>query len=70
MRPEEPYDAGDENEFDAEVETMEDRLEAWVTLPSVAEFHADIGEDEAPGPRAEEGVEMKAELRHACDASG
>ncbi len=39
-------------------------------LPSVAELHADVSKKEAPGPGADEGVEMKAQLRHAGDAGG
>ena len=70
VRPEEPDDTGDEDQFDTEVKAVEDGFEAWVAVPSVAEFHAYICKNEAPGPGAEEGVEVKTELRHAGDASG
>jgi hypothetical protein len=70
VRPKKPDDAGDENKFDTEMEAMEDGLEAWVRLPAVAEFHADVREKEAPGPRTDEGIEMKAKLRHTGDTSG
>ena len=49
---------------------MEDRLEARVGVPVVAELHADVGKDVAPGPGADEGVGVEAELRHPCDACG
>ncbi len=66
----EPEDGGDEDEFDAEVEAVEDLLEAWVGVPAVTELHADVGEGKAPGPGAEKGIEVEAELGHAGDAGG
>ena len=35
-----------------------------------AELHADVGERVAPGPGADEGVEVEAELVHLRDAGG
>ena len=70
MGPEEPGDAGDENEFNTKMEAMEDGFEAWIRLPAIAELHADVSENKAPWPGAEEGIEVKAKLRHAGDASG
>ena len=67
MGGDEPEDAGDENEFDAEVEAVEDGFEAGVGVPAVAELHADVGEGEAPGPGADEGVEVEAKLVHLRD---
>ncbi len=66
----EPDDEGEEDEFYAEVEAVEDFLEAGVGVPTVAELHADVGEGEAPGPGAEKGVEVEAALGHAGDAGG
>ncbi len=68
--PDEPDDGGDDEDFDAEVEAVEGGFEAGVGVPGLAELHADPGEDKAPGPGSEEGIEMEAELRHAGDAGG
>ncbi len=66
----EPEEAGDDDEFDAEVEAVEDGFETRVGVPLVAELHADVGQRVAPGPGAEEGVDVEADLVHLGDASG
>jgi hypothetical protein len=66
----EPDDSGQEEEFYAEVEAVEDLFEAGVGVPLRAELHADVGEDVAPGPGADEGVDVEAELVHLRDAGG
>jgi hypothetical protein len=38
--------------------------------PVFGELHSRIGEAEAPGPRAEECIEVEAEARHARDSRG
>ncbi len=70
MRDDEPEEAEDEDGFDAEVEAVEDLFEAGVGIELGAELHADIGKHIAPRPRADESVEMKAELVHLRDTGG
>ena len=70
MSPDEPNDAGDEDEFYGEMEAVEDGFESRVGVPFVAELHPDVSENETPWPGAEEGVEVEAELVHAGDAGG
>ena len=70
MGSDEPNDAGNQNELDAEMEAVEDGLEAGVRVPLVAELHADVRQRVAPGPGAEEGVDVEAELVHLCYAGG
>ncbi len=48
--------------FYAEMEAVEDLFEAGVGIPSGAQLHADVGEGVAPGPGADEGIDMEAEL--------
>src|ERR1700723_2114916 len=52
------------------MEAMEDLFEARVGLPGCAELHADVGEGVAPGPGADEGVDVEAELVHLRDTGG
>ena len=66
----EPEEGKDDDGFDTEVEALEDLLEARIGVELRAELHADIGQDVAPGPGAEKGVEMKAELVHPGNAGG
>ena len=66
----EPEEGGDDDGFDAEVEAVEDLLEAGVGVQGGAEVHADVGEGVAPGPGADEGVEVEAQLVHLGDAGG
>ena len=66
----EPDDSSEEYDLDGEMKAVEDFLEARVGLPFVAELHADVGEDVAPGPGADESVGVKAKLRHLCYACG
>ena len=60
----EPEEGCEENEFDGEMKAVEDFLEAWVGVPRRAQLHADPGERVAPGPGADEGVDVEAELVH------
>jgi len=69
VSPDEPDDGGDQDELYSQVEAVEDLLESWIGVPLVPELHADVGEGKAPGPGADEGVKVKAELGHAGDAS-
>src|SRR5580765_3927815 len=70
MRVDKPDDCCDEGELDGEMEAVEYVFETRVGLPFVAELHADVGECVAPRPGADEGVSVKAELRHASEACG
>src|SRR5271170_3446402 len=70
MRDDEPEEAGDEDQFDCEVEAMEDFLEAGVGVPRCAELHANVRQRVAPGPGADEGVDVEAELVHLRDTGG
>jgi hypothetical protein len=67
MGDEEPEEGGDDDEFYGEMEAVEDLFEARVGVPGCAELHADVGEDVAPGPGADEGVDVEAELVHLRD---
>jgi len=66
----EPEETGDEDEFDTEVEALEDGFETRVGVELRAELHADVGEHVTPGPGADEGVDVETELVHLCYASG
>ena len=68
MGVDEPEDESYEDDFYAQMETVEDGLEAWVGFPFVAELHADVGEGVAPRPGADKGVSVEAELGHFGDA--
>ena len=70
MGSNEPGDADDEDEFDAEMEAVKDFLEAGIGVPGGAKAHADVSEGVAPGPGADEGVEVEAELVHPGNAGG
>ncbi len=70
MRPDEPDDAGDENQLHSQVKAVEELLEARIGVPLAAEFHADVGEGVAPGPGADEGVDVEADLVHLRDTGG
>lgn len=52
------------------MEALEDGLEAGIGVPSIAELHADVGERIAPGPGADEGVDVEADVVHPGDAGG
>ena len=60
VRPDEPNDAGNKNQLDTKVEAVKDGFEARIRLPFVAELHAYVSENVAPGPGADEGVEVEA----------
>ncbi len=52
------------------MEAVEDLFEAGVGVPACAQLHAYPGEDVAPGPGADEGVDVEAELVHLGHACG
>jgi hypothetical protein len=64
----EPDGGEDDDGLYAEVEAVEDLFEAGVGVPLGAELHTDVGESVAPGPGADEGVDVEAELVHLRDA--
>src|SRR5215469_5998826 len=68
MPPDIPGDADDDETDDHSVETLHDGAQARVVLPLLAQLVADIGEREAPRPRADEGINLEFDLRHAGDA--
>jgi hypothetical protein len=70
VRGDEPEEGCDENEFDGEMEAVEDFFEAGISVPRRSELHADPGECVAPGPGADESVDVEAELVHLRDACG
>ena len=61
-------DRSQQSDFDPEMKAVKCLLEARVGVPLLAQLHAGIGEDEAPRPRTDEGIDVKAELRHLGDA--
>src|SRR5882757_6937419 len=70
MRDNEPDEADNKDQFDSEVEAMEDSLELRVGVPLRAELHADVGQRVAPGPGTNEGVDVEAELVHLRNTGG
>src|SRR5437764_7020358 len=70
MRPHVPNGAADDDGDDYAVETMHEGLEAGIGVPALSELLADIGESIAPGPGAQERIELELSLRHARDACG
>src|SRR5262249_393833 len=68
--PDEPDRAGKDKPDDHEIELVEDAAQPRIGAPLVAELHADPGEAEAPGPGADEGVEVEAQQRHPRDPGG
>src|SRR5580658_5422737 len=68
VRDDEPDDADDENELYAEMEAMEDSLESRVGIPLSSELHSDVGQRVAPGPRADESIDVETKLVHLRDA--
>ncbi len=70
VAPDKPNDPREQSELYREVEAVEDGFETGIGVPACAEPHADVGEDVAPWPGADEGVEVEADLVHPGDASG
>jgi len=70
VRDDEPEEGGDDDDFDGEMEAVEDFFEVGVGVPGCAERHADVGENVAPGPGADEGVDVESQLVHLGDAGG
>src|SRR5947207_2360344 len=70
MRPHVPNGAADDDSDDNAVETMHEGLEAGIGVPALSELLANIGESIAPGPGAQERIELELSLRHARDACG
>ena len=68
MGDDEPEKSSDEDEFDGDVKAVEGVFEPRVGVPRCAELHADVGKRVAPGPGADEGVDVKAKLVHLGDA--
>jgi 1-acyl-sn-glycerol-3-phosphate acyltransferase len=66
--PDEPDERDDDDGFDADLEAVEDFLEAGVRIPLHAELHADVGQGKAPRPGADKGVDMEAQLVHLRNA--
>src|SRR5271168_656714 len=66
----EPEKADDEDDLDAEVEAVKGLFEARVGVELGSKLHADVGECVAPGPGADEGVDVEAELVHLRDTGG
>src|SRR4051812_8764704 len=50
------------------MKALEDRFEAWVGVPFVAQFHAYVSERVAPRPGSDKRIDVEAELVHLCDA--
>src|SRR5882762_994404 len=67
VRPDEPNQADGERNADYQVELVEVFAQA---APVLAKLHAEIGQCETPGPRSQEGVDMKLAPGHAGDAGG
>src|SRR6202044_3703209 len=70
VAPDKPHDPRDQGEFYRKMKAMEPLVEARVSVPRLAQFHAGRGERKAPRPRADECVEMKFALRHFGNPSG
>ena len=63
----EPDDPGQQQDSDDRVEFMEVLAER---APVLAEFHAEVGQRETPGPRSEESIDVEFAARHAGDSGG
>ena len=70
VRPDKPNDCRDQCDFNNEMKTMESLFEAWIGVPAFAELHACVRQREAPWPRSDKCVDVKAELRHLRNARG
>jgi len=68
--PDVPADPQDHRGDHDSVEPVQDFLEQGVAVPALAQFEPDIRQRIAPGPGAEEGVDLELELGHAGDARG
>src|ERR1700730_15253427 len=70
MGCDEPDDSGNQKDLNAKVEALEDGFEARISVPAITKLHADPCQRVAPGPRTDEGVEVKAELVHLRHSGG
>src|SRR5690348_17310725 len=68
MPPDIPADAKNDRADNDDVEALHDRAQARIAVPLFAQFVTDIGERKTPRPRADEGIDLEFDLRHAGDA--
>src|SRR5579884_3417597 len=67
VRPQEPHDPDQQQSADNSVELVKVLAHG---APVLSQLHADICQHEAPGPRTQEGVDVKLTTRHSCDSGG
>src|SRR5690242_9483713 len=68
VRPDVPSGQDDDPRDDNAVEPVHEVLEAGIGVPALAQPLADIGERIAPGPGAQERIDLEPRLGHAGDA--